>query len=311
MRILVTGGCGFIGSHLVDALLARGHAVTVMDNLSEGSMDNIGTHLGDPKFDMVAGDIRDGEVVKKAMSDVEAVVHMAAIKSVPLSIKDPELTYRVNVDGTISLLEASRDARVKRFVYASTCAIYGDAGKMPITEDTPPNPLSPYARSKLAAEESCRKFYEVDGLPTVSLRYFNVYGPRQAGGEYGGVMLKFIERLRRDQPPIIYGDGEQTRDFIYVDDAVEATVLSLEKAGVEGETINMGTGRRVSINELCEMFIRLSGKTHLRPIYREARPGDIRHSVADMTKAEKLLGFRPKVPLERGIEMLWGSLGGP
>lgn len=305
MRVLVTGGAGFIGSHVVDALISRGHAITVLDNLSEGNENNLREHLGDPKFTMVQGDIRDEESVKKAMTGVDAVVHMAALKSVPLSIKNPKLTHEINVDGTLSILKASRDAKVKRFVYASTCAIYGDASKMPISEDTSPNPLSPYAKSKLDAEESCRKFYEADGLPTVFLRYFNVYGPRQLGGEYGGVLLKFIERMRKNQPPIIYGDGKQTRDFIYVGDAAEAAILALEKADVKGEAINVGTMRSVSINELCEMFIKLSGKTNLKPIHEDARPGDIRHSLADAAKAEKLLGFRPKVPLEKGIEILW------
>jgi len=307
MHVVVTGGAGFIGSHLVDALIERGHAVTVLDNFSNGSMNNVKPHMKNRDFKLVKGDIRDKAALKRALHGADAVVHLAAMISVPLSVKNPKLAQEVNVEGTLSILTASREAEVKRFVYASTCAVYGEAKKLPITEDTPPNPLSPYARSKLDAEESCHAFYGMDGFPAISLRYFNVYGPRQSGGEYAGVMLKFFERLKNNQPPIIYGDGTQTRDFIYVGDAVEATLLALEKGGIEGEVINVGTMKRTNINELCRMFIRLSGKD-LNPIYEAARPGDIKHSQADISKAQKLLGFEPKVPIERGVEILWKYL---
>lgn len=303
MRVLVTGGAGFIGSHLVDALLARGHSVTVLDNFSTGSEENIAHHLDNGNFSLVRGDIRDQAAVKRALEGAEAVVHLAALISVPLSLKQPVLTSEVNVGGTLNLLRASLEAGTNRFVFASSCAIYGEARQLPIKEETPPEPLSPYASSKLEAEMACRAFYETNAFPTVSLRYFNVYGPRQSGGDYAGVMLKFIERLRENQPPVIYGDGNQTRDFIYVTDVVAATLLALEKPGVEGQTINVGTMRRTSINELCELFLKLT-RSKLRPRYEAARPGDIRHSQADISRARELLGFRPKVSIESGVKML-------
>ncbi|MGC8817066.1 MAG: SDR family oxidoreductase [Candidatus Hadarchaeum sp.] len=308
MRVLVTGGAGFIGSHLVDALLARGHSVTVLDNFSTGSEGNIAHHLGNRDFRLVRGDVRDPAAVRRALEGAEAVVHLAALISVPLSVRDPELTSEVNLGGTLNLLRASLEAGVNRFIFASSCAVYGEAKQLPIKEETPPEPLSPYARSKLEAERACRALFEANAFPAVSLRYFNVYGPRQSGGEYAGVMLRFIERLRQNQPPVIYGDGEQTRDFIYVTDVVTATLLAL-KSGVEGEVINVGTMRRTSINELCGIFLKLSGKTKLRPVYEAARPGDIRHSQADISKARERLGFRPKVSLESGVKMLLRSQG--
>jgi len=249
----------------------------------------------------VEGDIRHSRTVEKALEGVDAVIHEAAIASVPLSIKNPALTNEVNIFGTLNLLEASLRAKVKRFVYASSCAVYSAASELPINEDAPLKPLSPYASSKLAAEEHCRAFFENHGLETVRLRYFNVYGLRQTAGEYAGVMLKFLERIRKDQPPVIFGDGEQTRDFVYIADVVEATLLALNREGAAGEVFNIGTGEVTTINRLCEIFLELTGKTHLRPIYADARPGDIRHSKADITKARKILGYKPKVSLEMGV----------
>lgn len=308
MKVLVTGGAGFIGSHLVDGLLARGHSVTVLDDLSSGTMDNLKTHTDNPAFRFIQGDIRDAEAVERALAGVDAVIHEAAMMSVPLSIEDPELAQSVNVDGTLALLKASLGHGVKRFVYASSCAVYGEQAELPISEDAPPQPLSPYASSKLAAEKNCLAFHEREGLETVCLRYFNVYGPRQTFGEYAGVMMKFLECLRTDQPPIIYGDGEQTRDFVFVGDVAEATLLALEREGVAGEVMNIGTGEATSINKLCEVFLRLVGKSELKPIYEVPRGGDIKHSLADIAKARKLLSFKPKTPLEEGIKKLLGGL---
>ena len=308
MKVLVTGGAGFIGSHLVDGLLARGHSVTVFDNLSSGTMDNLKTHTGKPDFRFIQGDIRDAEAVERALAGVDAVIHEAAMISVPLSVKDPEFARSVNVDGTLTLLKASLGHGVKRFVYSSSCAVYGEQAELPISEDAPPQPLSPYASSKLAAEKNCLAFHERDGLETVCLRYFNIYGPRQTFGEYAGVMMKFLERLRSDQPPIIYGDGEQTRDFIFVGDITEATLLALEQKGVAGEVMNIGTGEATSINKLCEVFLRLVGKSELKPIYEVPRGGDIKHSLADITKAKKILSFKPKTSLEEGVKKLLGVL---
>jgi len=302
MRILVTGGAGFIGSHVVDALLAKGDEVVVLDDLSSGSLKNLEEHTRDPAFRFIRGDIRDPRIVKLALADVDAVVHEAALISVPLSIEKPELTQSVNVGGTTTLLKASSAAGIKKFVYASSCAVYGEQAKLPISEDAQPKPLSPYANSKLQAERNCLTSWERDGLEVVCLRYFNVYGPRQASGEYAGVMVRFAERLRANLPPIIYGDGEQTRDFIHVSDAAEATLLALGR-GVAGEVINVGTGKATSINELCRLFLRVGGK-NLKPIHEAPRAGDIRHSQADTSKAKELLKFESKVPLETGVRDL-------
>ncbi|MBA7597525.1 UDP-N-acetylglucosamine 4-epimerase [subsurface metagenome] len=307
MKVLVTGGAGFIGSHLVDGLLARGHSVTVLDDLSSGTMDNLKTHTDNPAFRFIQGDIRDAEAVKRALAGVDAVIHEAAMISVPLSVKNPEFARSVNVDGTLTLLKASLGHGVKRFVYSSSCAVYGEQAELPISEDVPPQPLSPYASSKLAAEKNCLTFHEREGLETICLRYFNVYGPRQTFGEYAGVMMKFLERLRSDQPPIIYGDGEQTRDFVYVSDVVDATLLALEREGVAGEVMNIGTGEATSINDLCEIFLTAAGNTGLKPIHESSRAGDIRHSQADIKKAKKLLGFKPRVSLKEGVKRLWAS----
>jgi UDP-glucose 4-epimerase len=301
MKVLVTGGAGFIGSHVVYKLMIDGHDVVVLDDLSSGNMSNIEHHLDEPRFRFVEGDIRQPQTVKKAFGGVDAVVHEAAIVSVPLSIENPVLTNDVNVKGTLNLLEAGLKAEIKRFVYVSSCAVYGDASKLPINEDFPVRPLSPYASSKLAAEEHCVAFYENHGLETVRLRYFNIYGPRQAASEYAGVMVKFLERIRKDQPPVIFGDGEQTRDFVYVSDVAEATLLALNRDGVAGNVFNIGTGEVVTINKLCDVFLELTEKGHLKPIYMDARSGEVRHSQADITRAMKLLGFRPKVSLKKGV----------
>jgi len=301
MKVLVTGGAGFIGSHVVDKLMLNGHDVVVLDNLSSGNMKNIEHHLDEPRFRFVKGDIRQARTVKKAFEGIDAVVHEASIVSVPLSIENPVLTNDVNVKGTLNLLEAGLKAEIKRFVYVSSCAVYGDSSKLPINEDAPVRPLSPYASSKLAAEEHCITFYENHGIETVRLRYFNVYGPRQAASEYAGVMVKFLERIKRDQPPVIFGDGEQTRDFVYVSDVVEATLLALNREGVAGNVFNIGTGEVVTINKLCKIFLELTGKERLKPIYMDARSGEVRHSQADIKKAMKLLGFGPKVSLKKGV----------
>lgn len=312
MRVLVTGGAGFIGSHVVDALLARGDAVTVLDNLSSGSLDNLKIHKKSPSFRFIRGDIRTTGAVRRALAGVDVVIHGAAIVGVAASTSNPELTRSVNVDGTVNLLNHSLEKKIKRFVYISSAAIYGEQKRLPIAEDAEPNPLSPYAVSKLVAEQSCRDSYRLKGLETVCLRFFNVYGPRQARGEYAGVMMKFIERLRENEPPIIYGDGRQTRDFVHVSDVVRATLLTLER-DVAGEVINIGTGEATSINRLCRMFLRVTGKTHLKPIHRAAMPGDVRRSQADLTKARRLLGYEPKISLEEGVKDLlhrfkqWGG----
>lgn len=304
-KILVTGGAGFIGSHLVDELLMRGLKVVVLDNFFNGCLDNLRSHLDDPNFELIEGDVRDGFCLRKAMEDVDAVIHEAAITSVPFSIKNPKLTLEVNSTGTLNLLEASVEAGARRFVFASSCAVYGEARKIPVSEEEPPMPLSPYARSKLEAERHCLNFYEKNGLETVILRYFNVYGPRQASGEYAGVMMKFLDHLRRGIPPTIYGDGEQTRDFVYVSDVVYATLLALDCKRCAGEVFNIGSGRAISINRLCGIFQKEANRIDLKPVYKSARSGDIRRSEADISKARRIMGYEPKISIEAGVKKLF------
>jgi len=300
MRILITGGAGFIGSHLADALLARGDKVTVLDNLSTGSRSNI---PDSPDLRLVKGDVRNPGDVRLAIRGADAVIHAAAVVSVPLSVQDPKTTWDVNVGGTVNLLEAAESAGLDAFVYISSCAVYGDSPRAPIPESKAPDPISPYARSKLEGERACLDFWRKTGLPVVILRYFNVYGPRQQPGEYAGVMVKFTERIRSGKPPVIYGDGEQTRDFIHVSDVVRATVSALERRPA-GEVINVGSGRAVTINELCGIFLEIAGRNDLKPVYAPPRPMEVRHSWADITKASKLLGFRPEIDIREGVRRL-------
>lgn len=301
---MVTGGAGFIGSHIVDALMAEDHEVYVLDNLQSGKTKNIAQHLGREGFHFIKGDVRDRETVKLAVHEVNAVIHEAALVSVARSIEDPTLTNDINVTGTLNLLKAGLDAGVKRFVLASSAAVYGKTEKLPNREDASTEPSSPYAASKLAAEKHCRAFYLTHGLETVSLRYFNVYGPRQTCDQYSGVITNFIRNLSENEPPIIYGDGEQTRDFVNVQDVVEATVLSLDQKSVVGEEINIATGEPTTINRLAEMLLNITGKTDLKPKHTDPRPGDIRHSYADISKAKKLLRYIPKTHLKEGLTKL-------
>lgn len=306
MRVLVTGGAGFIGSHLVDALLSRGDEVVVLDNFSSGRMENLKQHEGNPRFELIKGDVRRPEDIREALVDVDAAIHEAAIVSVPFSVEHPEITYDVNVEGTSNLIEEAVKQEVDRVVFASSCAVYGNAETIPTPEDAPPNPLTPYAESKLKAEMKCVQSWKTQGCPVVILRYFNVYGPRQPPGEYAGVMIKFREKILRGEPPVIYGDGKQTRDFIFVDDVVDATLLAVDR-GPAGEIINVGTGIQTSINKLCEIFLKVAGK-NLAPVYLPPRPGDILYSCADIQKARSVLNFKPKVKVEEGVKKLLGAL---
>ncbi len=303
-KILVTGGTGFIGSHLVDRLMKEDYEVVVLDNLSSGRIRNVKHHLNSGKFHLTEGDIRSSEDVKKAVKNVDAVFHLAAIVSVPLSVENPFLVNDVNLTGTLNLLQASLEADVKRFIYASSCAVYGEVDRLPIDELCPTNPISPYAVSKLAAEYYCKVFCENYGLDTLCFRYFNVYGPRQVGGSYAGVITQFVHRLKQRKPPIIYGDGEQTRDFVYIDDVVEADMLALKCSQCSGGTVNVGTGKPTTINELASLLIEFFGQAHTKPVYEAAREGDIRNSQADIGKAQRMLGYKPKTTLKEGIRML-------
>jgi nucleoside-diphosphate-sugar epimerase len=303
-EILVTGGAGFIGSHLVDRLLDEGSNVRVIDNLSTGEKKNLVQHQNKQSFQFIEGDIRNFNHVKKAVKGVDAVFHEAALVSVTNSVENPLLTNEVNITGTVNLLKACVDTKVKRFIFASSCAVYGDSETLPKRENLIPMPLSPYAVSKLAAENYAKVFHRVYDLETVVLRYFNVYGTRQKYGPYSGVISIFINNLLENKAPIIYGDGEQTRDFVNVKDVVEANILALTKKNVAGEVFNISGGQVTSINALANSLQTIMGKPALEPVYAESRPGDIRNSYADISKARKNLGYEPMVKLDKGLTSL-------
>jgi dTDP-glucose 4,6-dehydratase len=304
LRTLVTGGAGFIGSHLVDRLMKEGYEVTILDDFSAGKVENIQHYSDSRSFHLVKGDVRNLEDVKKAVRDVDVVFHLAAIVNVPLSIENPSLVNHVNIQGTVNLLEASLKKNIQQFIYISTSAVYGEARYLPINEEHPIMPLSPYGISKFTAEHYCDIFHKIHGLKTVCLRFFNVYGPRQSEGPYGGAITKFIGRLRQGKPPIIYGDGKQTRDFVYVEDVVEAEMLVLRSERCVGEVINVGTGKPTTVNELANVLMKLFQETSARPKYVPPRAGDIRQSCADISKAERALGYTPRIGLEEGIRLI-------
>lgn len=300
-RVLVTGGAGFIGSHLADRLVNNGFEVVVLDNLSTGNIGNIKQCSKFASFSFFKGDIRNKSIVNDALKDVEAVFHLAAITSVPFSVKFPQVTWEVNVDGTWNILEACLGYDVRKIVFVSSCAVYGEHRYLPIDEKHPTKPLSPYAEGKLEAENICRVFHEKYGLKTVILRLFNVYGPRMRGGQYGGVIKRFIGRLKVGKPPVIYGDGEQTRDFVHVEDVVEAIMLAFKNANASGKVFNIGSGVAVTINQLANTLMDIMGVNGIKPIYRKLRPNDIRHSCADIRLAKATLGFEPKTSLKEGL----------
>lgn len=297
---LVTGGAGFIGSHVVDRLLRENFHVKVIDDLSTGRLENIQTHLNDKNFLFVRGDIRDSETVRKALRDIDVVFHEAAFIGGPQSIERPMFTNAVNVDGTLNLLEASRECEIKRFVLASSASVYGEQKVMPVKENVALHPTSPYAVSKMATELYAEFYYQTFGLETVCLRYFNVYGPRQACGPYAAVITAFVDSLLHEKPPIIYGDGEQTRDFINVKDVVEANMLAANEK-CAGEIFNVASGSRVTINGLMKNLQVVMGKNHVKPLYAGRRQSDVYDSCGDIAKAREILRFEPKVTIKQGL----------
>jgi len=306
VRALITGGAGFIGSHLADRLARDDNEVIMLDNMSTGRHENV-SHLVDlGAARLVVGDITDRQLVCTITKDVDAIVHLAAIISVPFSMSHPLATNRTNVVGTLRLLESARRNEISRFISVSSCAVYGEAKYMPIDEGHPTNPSSPYAASKLCSEAYCEAFHNSYGLNTTVLRLFNVYGPRQERNPYAGVIVKFQERLRIRCPPIICGDGRQTRDFVHVNDVVEAIVRSLRAGQSKGRTYNIGSGQATSIGRLADLMINISG-AKLKPTYCPPRPGDILHSQADIARAKEELGYEPKVSLDRGLRSLLGT----
>jgi UDP-glucose 4-epimerase len=303
-RVLVAGGAGFIGSHIADRLIDEGVEVTVLDNLYAGRPENLENCSRSPKFRFVRGDVRRFSVVKRLVKDVDAVFNDAAVVSVPRSLEEPLLANEVNVGGTLNLLKASVDSGVKRYVQASSASVYGNTETLPVDESLAVNPLSPYAVAELAGENYARIFYRAYGLETVCLRYFNVYGPRQTFSAYSGAITIFLNKLSDGERPVIFGDGEQTRDFVYVEDVVEANMLALNSAKAVGEAINIGTGVRHTINELVQRLQEKLDKKRLKPIYKSSRQGDVRNSYASIEKAKRMLGYEPKFSLEEGINKL-------
>src|SRR4029078_101532 len=291
---LVTGGAGFIGSHIAAALMASGARVRVLDDLSTGHRENLEEIGGD--LDFVKGSVADEQLLDKVLNGVEVVFHEAAIPSVPRSVKVPQQTHVASVNGTFSLLLAARDQKVRRVVYAASSSAYGDQPTLPKVEQMSPDPLSPYAVAKLVGEYYCRVFTRVYGLETVSLRYFNVFVPRQdPGSQYSGVVSRFISSLLSGERPVIYGDGEQSRDFTYIDNVVAANLSAATSAGAVGQVINIANGERISLNHLLDELKNLTGKTDVVADYQESRAGDVKHSLADISRARNLLGFEPKV----------------
>ncbi|MDF9407849.1 SDR family oxidoreductase [Pelotomaculum isophthalicicum JI] len=296
---LVTGGGGFIGSNLTIALVEQGHKVKVLDNFSTGSLDNLTPVLNE--IAVHKGDLRNLNDVRQAVKGVDAVFHQGALPSVPRSVADPLTTSEVNINGTLNIFQASRDAGVRRVVYASSSSVYGVNDILPKVESMTPCPMSPYAATKLAGEVFGRIFYELYGLETVGLRYFNVFGPRQnPKSEYAAVIPRFIKALLDKTPPVVYGDGEQSRDFTFVDDVVQANLLSWRAAGVAGKVVNIAGGNRITLNGLLNVLKGITG-SQMEAIYSEARPGDVKHSMASIEKASGLLGFSPKTSLEKGL----------
>jgi UDP-glucose 4-epimerase len=299
MRYLVTGGAGFIGSNIVERLLGLGHEVRVLDDFSSGRRENIAAFLKD--IELIEGDIRDFDTVTKAVAGVDYVLHQAALPSVPRSVADPITSNAVNIDGTLNVLEASRRAGVKRFVMASSSSVYGESEELPKHEAMVPSPLSPYAINKLTNEFYCRVYWQLYQFPTVCLRYFNVFGPRQdPKSEYAAVIPRFITALQNNKRPTVYGDGEQSRDFTYIENTVNGNLLAVENRDMVGGVFNCACGSQYTLNQLLDALRRIIG-VDLPAIYDKPRPGDIRHSFAAIDKLKRH-GFEPTIGFEEGLK---------
>ena len=300
--VLVTGGAGFIGSHLTEILLKQGHQVRVLDNFSTGKKGNLIFERPNPSLEVINGDVRELRDCQKAVAGIDYVFHEAALASVQRSVEDPLTTHAVNVGGTLHILMASREAGVKRVIYASSSSVYGDTPVLPKHEEMPPSPLSPYALQKNIGEQYCRLFSQLYGLETLSLRYFNIFGPKQdLTSVYSAVIPKFIDAFVQGRSPIVYGDGEQSRDFTYVENVVEANLLAMAVSHGRGEAMNIAYGQRTSLNQLLETLQRILG-SKVKPVYQDPRPGDVKHSLADIGEAIAFLRYQPRVDIEAGLK---------
>ncbi len=303
MRYLVTGGAGFIGSNIVEELLRRNHSVVVLDDLSTGNEENLAGVRS--KIDLHVGSITDLAKVQSACVGIDYVIHLAARTSVPKSVKDPLESNHVNIDGTLHVLVAARDAKVRRFVYAASSSAYGETPTLPKTESMQPQPISPYGVTKFVGELYAQVFGRVYGVENASIRYFNVFGPRQdPTSQYSGVLSRFMLAILKGEPLVIYGDGEQSRDFTYIDNVVDETLRACEAAGASGRVFNGGTGARITLNQVVKLLEKVAGKT-LQVKYDPPRDGDIRDSQADVSLARKILGYEPRVLFEEGLQRTW------
>ncbi len=301
IHYLVTGGAGFIGSHIAEKLIGNGHRVRILDNLSTGRKENLAGM--NESIDFIEGDIRNMDDLNQAVSGIDMVFHQAALPSVPRSIEEPRACHESNITGTLNVLLAARRAGVKRVIYAGSSSAYGDTPVLPKKEDMMPSPLSPYALAKLSGEYYCQVFSSVYNLETITLRYFNVFGPRQdPGSQYAAVIPKFIQAVKKDKSPVVYGDGEQTRDFTYVGNVADANILASQAEKTSGEVVNVATHTQVSLNQLLATLEELSGRS-AQPCYEPPRPGDVRHSLADITRARTFLGYNPVIGLEEGLRL--------
>lgn len=301
MNYLITGGAGFIGSNIVKKLLETGEKVRVVDNFSTGKRENIQEFLENSDFELLEGDLYDLDVCRKAVKGIDFVLHQAAIPSVPRSISDPLTSNNSNIAATLNLLIAARDEKVKKFVYASSSAVYGDNPVLPKKEDFAVNPISPYGLTKYTGEKYVQLFYQIFGLPTICFRYFNVFGPKQdPESEYAAVIPKFIIALLNKQSPVVFGDGEQTRDFTFVDNVVDANLLAAKSESGFGEVFNIACSQEINLNQLLELLQEII-KTDIKPKYEKAQKGDILHSRADISKAREILRYEPKIELKDGL----------
>jgi len=300
-KFLVTGGAGFIGSNICRKLVSEGCFVRVIDNLLTGKKSNLDGIID--KIEFIEADMGDENAARDAVKDIDVVLHQGALPSVPKSVDNPAATHKHCVDATFTVLLASRDAGVKRLVYAASSSAYGDTPTMPKVETMPCIPLSPYAAAKLVGEYYCSVFTKVFGLETISLRYFNVFGPHQdPASQYAAAIPAFVTAILHDEPPVIYGDGEQSRDFTYIDNVVDANLLAARAKKTNGEVVNVACGEAVTVNQIIELINNIVGKD-VKPLYTDSRPGDVKHSLADITMANKLIGYKPIVPFDEGLNL--------